>query len=504
MKKNIIVLIILSFFNSITFSFLFSGCTTKYFDNYTNPNSAVDVPADLILPAAMLETGAYVTTNFDFLNLWMGYWNWSGEGQVRYFEKNYQIPNDYRPNTWSSIYAIQVNNYEALGVKAAAAGQPLVQGMAKIMKAFAFQYLVDTYNNAPYFDASKGTSVIFPKYDDAQTIYKDLIIQINDALDLFKKGDGTYNPNSNDILFKGDISKWQKFGNSVKLKILLRQSEIASQSGYIATEMAKIKASGYGFLGAGENAGINPGYLKTTGKLNPFWESYGYNANDVLAYGNYNFRANQYAINFYNNTNDSFRLAAFYLPAKATGKFNGSYFGAYGSDLVDNDSASAFGPGLLQKYNQDAVIMSSHESLFDQAEAALKGWISGDPKTLYQAAVTESFKNLKVPNAAASAQIYYSQKGVANVNYDVETNKLALIISQKWASLNGLNPFEAWCDYRRLGLPATIPISLDPSVIVKKIPVRLLYPLDEYSLNTENVNAQGTISQFTSKIFWTK
>ena len=137
-----------------------------------------------------------------------------------------------------------------------------------------------------------------------------------------------------------------------------------------------------------------------------------------------------------------------------------------------------------------------------QAEAAQRGWISGSPKTLYQSAITESFVN--IGRTAAEATAYYSQAGVNDVNWDASPNKIEAIITQKWASENSLAPFEAWADYRRLGLPATIPISQDASVSVRQIPVRLFYPQSEYNTNTTNVNAQGTISQFTSKVFWMK
>lgn len=482
-----------------------AGCSSSFYDVNTNPNAAVDVPADLILASALVNTGSYVNTNFDYLNLWMGYWNWSGNYSINSVDKNYQFTNSFRNNTWASVYTNQLNNYDAVDKKAATAGQPLLQGMAKIMKSFCFQYLVDTYGNVPYTDALNGTGSILPKYDDAQTIYKDLIVQIDNAFTLFNKGAATYNPAGNDILFGGDISMWQKFGNSVKLKILLRQSEVAAQSSYITTELAKIKASGYGFLGAGQSAGVNPGYVKAAGKLSPFWGTYGFNESDINVENYQLYRANLYSINFLNSTKDSFRLPQVYAPVGGKGSiFAARYFGAYGADVVPNTQISGFGPGLLQTYNQNAAILSSNESLFDQAEATFRGWIAGDAKTLYQAAVTESFINLKVQNPTASAKIYYSQTGVAGVNYDVETNKLALVVTQKWASLNSVNPFEAWCDYRRLGYPASLPISKDPTTSVPKIPIRLLYPATEYSYNTDNVTAQGTVSQFTTKIFWAK
>ena len=68
--------------------------------------------------------------------------------------------------------------------------------------------------------------------------------------------------------------------------------------------------------------------------------------------------------------------------------------------------------------------------------------------------------------------------------------------------MNMVTPFEAWCDYRRTGLPSDIPLSVSPSVDVLAIPLRILYPISEYTTNGANVNAQGTIDHHASKIFW--
>jgi len=68
--------------------------------------------------------------------------------------------------------------------------------------------------------------------------------------------------------------------------------------------------------------------------------------------------------------------------------------------------------------------------------------------------------------------------------------------------MNGTNAIEPWTDYRRLELPADMPISIASTVTTKKIPVRMLYPQREYNTNAANVIAEGTINQFTSRIFW--
>lgn len=481
-----------------------SGCQKDYLDINNNPNQVTAATPVLVLPAALSSSGTYISTNFTFLNLWMGYWNYSGNYSIATSDKNYQFTAGFNNGIWNNAYII-LKNYDYIDTQAATLGQPLLQGMAKIMKAMHFQILVDTYGNIPYTQALQGVTTAQPTYDDAKTIYEDLFKQIDAGLALFADADKTaaqggtvLNPGANDVLFQGNIPKWRRFANTLKLRMLLRQSEKADRQAFIQAQLATIKSSGYGFLKSGENAAVNPGYANSAGQQSPFYGTYGYQVNGqpIEAYNIY--RGNKYAINFYQTTNDP-RIAAFYAPVGGSGTtYNATFFGTL-APLV-NSQTSGIGPGLLNNVNQPAYIMTSHEALFLQAEAAQRGWITGDPKTLYQQAITDSFKNLGL--TAADAMTYYSQTA-PNVGWDSSPDKIQAIITQKWASLNGWSPFEAWSDYRRLGIP-NVPISQDPSTSIKQIPVRLFYPLSEYSYNSGAVKAQGDINQFTSKIFWVK
>ncbi len=481
---------------------ILSGCQKDYLDINNNPNQVTAATPVLVLPAALSSSGTYFSTNFTFLNLWMGYWNWSGNYSIGTSDKNYQFTSNFGTGIWDNAYII-LKNYDYIEKQGATLQQPLLQGMAKIMKALHFHILVDTYGNIPYTQALQGLSSAQPTYDDAKTVYEDLFKQIDAALTLFNDADklaaqgGTVlNPGTNDIMFKGDIAKWRRFANTIKLRMLLRQSEKADRQAFVQAQLAVLKASPYGFLKSGENAAVNPGYVNSAGQQSPFFGTYGYQVNNqpIEAY-NIN-RGNKYGITFYQSTNDP-RLARFYTPVTGT-TFNGTFFGTI-APLV-NSQVSGIGPGLLNNVNQPAYILTSHEAFFLQAEAAQRGWIAGDPKTVYQSAITESFVNLGL--TAADAVTYYSQ-ATANVGWDASTDKIQAIITQKWASLNGWSPYEAWSDYRRLGVP-NVPISQDPSTSVKQIPVRLFYPQSEFNYNSAAVKAQGDISQFTSKIFWVK
>jgi hypothetical protein len=91
-------------------------------------------------------------------------------------------------------------------------------------------------------------------------------------------------------------------------------------------------------------------------------------------------------------------------------------------------------------------------------------------------------------------------------NYDAVATgtvdqRVRFIVYQKYLALNGINHLEAWTDYRRLGVPSNLALSIYPGRAAQ-IPVRLLYPQSEYNFNAGNVSGEGTISQFTSFIFW--
>jgi len=161
------------------------------------------------------------------------------------------------------------------------------------------------------------------------------------------------------------------------------------------------------------------------------------------------------------------------------------------------------GPGLLQTASSPAVIFPACESFFLQSEAALDGYISGNAGSLYQNAVEESFRLLQVNNPYSSADQYLAaQSANASVGFANSPNQLNTIITQAWIAYCGFDPLAAWNNWRRLGIPTSLPVSQFDGSVATHIPYRLLYPTSEYSYNTTNVDAEGTINNMTSTIFW--
>jgi hypothetical protein len=471
------------------------GCEKGYLDINTNPNSPADASPELVLPTALRATAARQITGYTFINGWMGYWAISGSYAISNNDfTTYQQTNTFGNGLWFSIYD-NLEDYQYVETQGRLRGEPFFEAAGKIMKAYEFQQLVDMFGNVPYTDALQGTSVILPTYTDAQDIYDSLEYNLGVAIDLIKTSPDI--ARSGDILFGGDNTSWIKLANTLRLRILLRQSQIGRDS-YIQGEIAKITAEGTGFLDV--DAAADPGFLNADGKQNPFWD---FNYNTSGTYTQDFWRANQYSITFYKN-NDDPRLEQVYRPASSNGEYQGNYIGQPSGAFVGSAS-STFGPGVLKSFAQPAVILPASESYFMQAEAALRGWIQDDPQALYEAGVTASFEFLGVPDADAAAEEYYTQAGNKQTNYAATTNfneHLAVIIRQKWASENTVTPFEAWADYRRLHLPADIPITQSPYVDVPEIPVRIIYPEIEYQTNAANVTAQGTVNHHTTKIFW--
>ncbi len=135
----------------------------------------------------------------------------------------------------------------------------------------------------------------------------------------------------------------------------------------------------------------------------------------------------------------------------------------------------------------------------------------GDAEEAYKAAVKESFRWLNVGGNSTLPELsdavfeeWYDEQVVANnpnVSWAAAPDKYKLLMFQKYMVFNGIEPFEAWVDYRRNGQYPNILLSADPARVSDKMPVRLLYPQNEYMNNAENVKAQGEIDIFNSKIW---
>jgi hypothetical protein len=474
-----------------------SSCSKKAFDiNSPNPNQPSTVTPDFVLSAALTESANIMLGgDANFANEWMGYWAPYGEQSPSVL--SYNLTTDSYSGNWDDTYVI-LENYKFIADHSTASEDGYFLAISKIMTAFHYQRIVDLYNNAPYRHALEEKNP-FPDYDSAEFIYKDLVVQLDSAVYLIQNTDPAtaVDPAASDVMFHGDMGKWIVFSHTLKLKILLRQTQLSGGPAYITSNLTGLSTTD--FLGAGEDAAINPGYSNSSvAQQSPLWRSVGYNTDGSPNGGYFYTRANSYAVNFLLATNDP-RVKQFY-DTNSNGIYQGRAFGS--SDVNQGNSViSGFGSGILSSYSMDALLIPAFESLFLQAEAVQRGYLAGDAAALYKSAVSESFRVLGVPDYVIAAQTFYSQAS-DKVNIDISTNKINTIILQKWNAMNAYDPLESYSDWRRLGIPTDLPVSVYPGTTATHIPYRLLYASSEYHYNGANTNAQGTINQFTSTIFW--
>ncbi len=477
-----------------------AGCKKGTFDiNSPNPNVPATVPSKFVLSAALNSTaGIVLGGNEQFAQYWMGYWALSGDYIPNANTLTYTLNTDYFSGNFDGSY-LTLKNYKYIQDASADPSQAYYLAMSEIMSSFIYQRMVDMYNNIPYSEALQAGTINAPKYDDAQTVYNSLVKNLEDAVAAIKGADANIaeNPGTYDIMFGGDMTKWIKFANTVKLKILMRQTQMSGGPAFIQSHLSGL--STIDFLGEDEDASVNPGYSDASqAQQSPLWQDIGFSTGHTAEYVNHQYyRACSYAVNFYSSTNDP-RESLIYAP-NSSGMVKGRAFGS--TQLEHNSDISAIGTGLLQSPSMGAPILPAFESLFLQSEAVQRGYLSGDAADLFKKGVTESFRILGDANYDADAATYYSQAN-AKVNIDISTNKIQTIILQKWAACNTLDPVESWGDWRRLGIPTDLPISIYPGTTASHIPYRLPYPTSEFSYNTANVNAEGAIDPLTNKIFW--
>ena len=484
-----------------------ASCKKELDTNLNDPNgrpinelTGKDVFAQALVSAVTNKVGANISTaadNYDFAQQWMGYWarntGWASSGGQQQME-TFNLNNSFANGNWQSLYH---NIYDFNFIIANSSPNSVLPGASRALRSMAFQDLVDQFGNIPYLQALNPTRTLAPGYDSATAIYKDLILQLDTALIVLAGSQSTADDVS-DVAFKGDKNLWERFANTIKLRILLRQVPKGDQA-YVSAEISKIMQQGSGFLGAGEDVLINPGFTDAAQKQTPFWAVYGFQPGGTAIYQNNNFfTANNVMLNFLDSVGDIRK--GYFFAKNSQGGYGGNFFG---ETLSGTAVTSAFGPGLLQSASAAALLFSASQSFFMQAEAAQRGLINGNVSTLYKQGVEESFRYLTVPNAVAAADSYITGSANGMVNLAVSTNPLQTILYQKWIAECGLDGLEAWSDWRRTGYPfIATPSYAAPGQVT---PVRILYPETEYTQNPGNVNSQNQIpSSIYTPIFWFK
>lgn len=349
--------------------------------------------------------------------------------------------------------------------------------MIELVNVYAWANLVDTYGDIPYFGALKATAenpgpAEIP-YDDAKTIYLDLIKRIDAAIAMINVNETGY---SNDLIYKGDMNQWKKMANSLKFKMGVTLADVEPA---LAKTYAEAAFTSGLFDGKQDNFGLQtfPSGLLS----NPVYQ-------DVIQSGRNDFLPSDVLVNFMNTKSDPRREAWF------TTVSNAYIGGVYGDQNVFGQYSHF--KNSISGENAQGFLLDYTEIMFLRAEAAQRGFsVGGSAATLYPLAIKASMSEYGVSDAAANTFI------AANP-YDAINWKKS-IGEQAWIAMFNKG-FQAWNFTRRLDFP----VFVNPSgSLVESVPVRMPYSDQEYLLNNSNVvKAAAKIGgdKVSTKIFWDK
>lgn len=531
-----------------------TGCES-FLDINDNPNQQTSVTPDAQLATALVTTAANYNGNLgennynSYSSFAVGYWGKSGTVSGFSSEQTYNYTTNYYSGLFNTTYD-NLNDYNLIQQNGSANGYPNHAAIARIMKVYNYLLLVDQYGDVPYTNALQGIGNTTPTYDKAEDIYKDLVVQLKGAVaDINAAAATGRKVSSEDVVFGGVMSRWKQFANSLRLRILLRESQVPSLKDYVKSEMATLQtqSAADGFITT--DVVVQPNYSTNAGQQNPFFTRYGYAPGAINPTSEYSFvMPTNYIIRQYESNKDP-RITQLYTVGKRTvdGKAVPQYVGTdlgetspprfvatdatVGSRFLVSNANNPAGGTFLRGANAPTVLMLLAEHKFSKAEAETRGLFTGGEaaaKVDYLDGIKASFlQTYRLGNAAPTtleanpastpqvpstnpvvlAYEKYIADNVGNplVDYDAaisagaELGKQSVIIYQKYLAENTVASTEAWDDYRRTALPKFTVSSRSASPRPDKLPTRLLYPQTEVSTNQGNIPTGTT--QFT-KIFW--
>jgi hypothetical protein len=448
---------------------LIAGSCTKNFDEInTNPNAPTVVPAtNVFLRALYSLTGTLFGERLDvyYAGSYAGHTAAIGLG-------DYEYRVDINNSMWRGMYFALTYFVDAARL-AQEEGNTNLYAAALTMKAYTAQQTTDMWGKIPYSEAFRmRDGIIYPKYDTQQEVYNAILAELKEAADLFNNGTGSLG--DGDWLFKGNIEKWKKFCNSVRLRAAIRISNVDEAKAKSIISEITGNPSTYPILTEiKDNAyfvwpGVSPDqewWFKRMGALDG-------NKKDQ-------YRTNAELVNVLKNHNDP-RLPV-YVDKNKYGVFNGYqfYYGQTRDTLNNGNNVSHIGDRFGNNPKGFSPFMNAAEVHFILAEAIQRNMIQGNAQQEYEAGITRSLEENGIgPDAIAA---FLLEPGVAwGSGTTTDLYKIGL---QKWVSLFKQS-VEAWSESRRTDIPLMDKIAENYALRHNRPPFRMAYADEEKSLNT--------------------
>ncbi len=548
--KNIVILLALA---------VTAVSCSEHLDINTDPNRPTSLSSSVLLPRVQKFMGESMAMGTGFSNNLSAYTH-----QMVHYGSADQYgagPNDFYWNQgWTFSYRNVISNANSIIAQETEVGNMRYVGIAKILKAYSFSVLVDLFGNVPFSEANQlvDQGIKYPKYDNGEEIYPQLIAMLEEGIaDLQNQDAANISvPTSDDVIYGGNVGRWVKAANSIKLKLLVQQRKVKDVSSEVnallGTPSSLIASTAESFVipyGPNEQTDDrNPGFgeyyaSQRTMHVSPWLYEIMKGYNTGILNGVEDPRIPYY---FYNQmtADDPAHPDVEYRD----GGFVSKYFGSQGANRGKNmqDYVTLFGiypvGGRYDDGNGGTASATSGtgaapyrlityaDILFLQAELIQAGVIGGDASEVLEAAIAESFKMVDhvvagngssqaVPSLTGSDEAdEYIEDVLALFNAANTDKKLEYIMTQKWLSNIG-SWVDQYTDYRRTGYPVLFdPVAIGgtitppeggnggedmaavPVISVRSFPNSLPYTQDEINMN-ENAPAQKPDLN-SAKVFW--
>ena len=469
---------------------IFASCSSDLESLNENIKDPLAVPGESLFTGAqksLVDQVVDLNVNNNNTKLWAQYLQ-----ETTYTdESNYDQVTRTIPEThWSVMYkdilkdldeakkVIEATTYPTAELEAL---KPNKLTIIEILNVYTYANLVETFGDVPYTEALDIDNLL-PKYDDGETIYKDLVGRLTAAINALDESTGSFG--SADRIYGGDVALWKKFAASLKLRMGILLSDV--DTAFAKTTVESAVTTGV-FTSNADNASYE--YLGSDPNTNPVHD------NLVLS-GRKDFVAATTIIDIMNTLDDP-RRPLYFTPTD-DGAYKGGAIGETSSyttySHVSAQVEEATFPGIIFDYAEVEFLL---------AEARARTFeVGGTVKDHYDAGITASI--LDWGGTAAEATDYLAQ---LNVDYDLSilastatTPWKEVIGTQKWIALYNRG-LEAWTSIRLLDYP----LMATPADAVSGFPNRYTYPIIEQSLNGANYGTASTAiggDEAETKLFW--
>lgn len=422
------------FISIIAWGLGFASCNS-YLDINENPNSPSvnNIETGMLMPAIEMNiassygnflriAGGYHAMQYAHLNGTSNYLDYS----------QFSMSATRSSSTYTQFNQKALLNLKTILSKSSAAEDWGTYLAATTLRAFVYEALVDCYGEVPYSEAL-NPDISAPKYDDGQVIYENIISEIDAALEKAKESNTVC---TNFLYPSAKASRWIQFANALKLKMLMRMAEvkdIKAEAGSLITEN-NFPTDDISYKGCWKNESgqMSPFYAE---EFSTAWGSQQMNvAANLAIIGTMQVYDSEGALKYQDP-----RLGAFFEKNS-----DGIYIGSVSGTNYPSTSKLTKWCRPVASFDMPVYLITVSEVEFFKAEYYARYGAASDAAAHYAAAIEASF---------ASAGVNGADEYVARYPYEQSNFKKSIGLA-KWVALSGVNPFEAWCELRRLNYPA--------------------------------------------------